>query len=99
MAASVTTRASGFWADRMDYFDDAEQGMDDVEADSEVDYDGRTPLDKTIDRIGMGASYFRISCVLALMYVDQGVTNGHFCHCAGSVSTILQYTTSKVPCG
>ncbi|KAJ8593082.1 MFS general substrate transporter [Rhizopogon salebrosus TDB-379] len=53
--ASVTARASGFWLDRMNYYDDAEQGMDDVEVDSEPEYDGRTPLDKTIDRIGMGA--------------------------------------------
>lgn len=52
----------------MNYEDDAEQGMDDVEVDSESEagYDGRTPLDKTIDRIGMGALYFRTSCVLAL---------------------------------
>lgn len=53
--ASVTYRASGFWADRMTYFDDTEQGMDDVEADLGAEYDKRTPLDKTIDRIGMGS--------------------------------------------
>jgi len=66
--ASVTPRASGFWEDRMNYEDDAEQGMDDVEvdSDSEAGYDGRTPLDKTIDRIGMGALCFRTSCVLTL---------------------------------
>ncbi|KAG1723017.1 major facilitator superfamily domain-containing protein [Suillus paluster] len=29
--ASVTSRASGFWADRMTYFEDTEQGIDDVE--------------------------------------------------------------------
>lgn len=53
--ASVTYRASGFWADRMTYFEDTEQGMDDVEVDLGAEYDKRTPLDKTIDRIGMGS--------------------------------------------
>lgn len=53
--ASVTYRASGFWADRMTYFEDTEQGMDDVEVDLDAEYDKRTPLDKTIDRIGMGS--------------------------------------------
>ncbi|KIL00200.1 hypothetical protein PAXRUDRAFT_821900 [Paxillus rubicundulus Ve08.2h10] len=55
---SVTPRASGFWTDsmrpRMSYF-----GGDDVEEaagfEDEYEYDGRTPLDKTIDRIGMGS--------------------------------------------
>lgn len=55
--ASVTCRASGFWTDtdRMSYFQDTEQGMDDVEVDLDAEYDTRTPLDKTIDRIGMGS--------------------------------------------
>ncbi|KIJ17575.1 hypothetical protein PAXINDRAFT_175426 [Paxillus involutus ATCC 200175] len=55
---SVTPRASGFWTvstrPRMSYF-----GGDDVEEaavfEDEYEYDGRTPLDKTIDRIGMGS--------------------------------------------
>lgn len=50
----------------MDYSDDAEHGIDNLEADSETEYDGRTPLDKTIDKIGMG-TYFLSSCVLQLM--------------------------------
>lgn len=54
--ASATYRVSDFWADRMTYFEDTEQGMDGVEVDSDAEYDKRTPLDKTIDRIGMGAS-------------------------------------------
>ncbi|KAG1858638.1 major facilitator superfamily domain-containing protein [Suillus tomentosus] len=52
--ASATYRVSDFWADRMTYFEDTEQGMDGVEVDSDAEYDKRTPLDKTIDRIGMG---------------------------------------------
>ncbi|KAG2138594.1 MFS general substrate transporter [Suillus bovinus] len=47
--ASVTHRASDL---RMTYFEDTEQGIDDFE---DVEYDKRTPLDKTIDRIGMGS--------------------------------------------
>jgi hypothetical protein len=58
--ASVTYRVSGLWADRMTYFEDTEQGMDDVEVDLDAEYDKRTPLDKTIDRIGMGASCSRV---------------------------------------
>ncbi|KAG2362213.1 MFS general substrate transporter [Suillus spraguei] len=53
--ASVTYRASGFWADRMSYLEDTEQGTDDVEVDLDAECDKRTPLDKTIDRIGMGS--------------------------------------------
>ncbi|KAF8907387.1 major facilitator superfamily domain-containing protein [Mucidula mucida] len=54
--ASVTPRASGFWEEGMavNYFEDG----DDVEQQNlinEVLDDGRTPLDKTIDRIGMGS--------------------------------------------
>ena len=64
---SVNPRVSGFWEDaRMSYF---ERG-DDEEEDENVDglgagedeemgvvHDGRTPLDRTIDRIGMGARF------------------------------------------
>jgi len=39
----------------MNHSDDTERAiLDDVEVDSESEYDGRTPLDKTIDKIGMG---------------------------------------------
>ncbi|KAA1469701.1 MFS general substrate transporter [Dentipellis sp. KUC8613] len=53
--AFVTPRASGLWEDRMSYFqgeDDADEP--DLEQNDPHD-DGRTPLDKTIDRIGMGS--------------------------------------------
>lgn len=50
----------------MTYFEDTEQGMDDVEVDLGAEYDKRTPLDKTIDRIGMGASCSCISDTMAL---------------------------------
>ncbi|KIM89212.1 hypothetical protein PILCRDRAFT_813136 [Piloderma croceum F 1598] len=65
---SITPRASGFWADpvRTSYFpDDASEGegdegteqqqMIDNEYDAMMEEDDRTPLDKTIDRIGMGS--------------------------------------------
>ncbi|KAH7924538.1 MFS general substrate transporter [Leucogyrophana mollusca] len=61
---SVTPRASGFWVDsaapRMSYFDgemddgDVEQSGEYDEVDEDFE-DDRTPLDKTIDRIGMGS--------------------------------------------
>jgi len=60
---SITPRASGFWADtvRTSYFPDdeddegaEEQQMIDNEYDAMMEEDDRTPLDKTIDRIGMG---------------------------------------------
>lgn len=61
--SSVNPRVSGLWStsSRMSYVsvpesydEDSEDG--DVEAafGSADDLDGRTPLDKTIDRIGMG---------------------------------------------
>ena len=60
---SVTPRASGFWmADsaRNSYFsaadDDEEVGLVQGQDEEMGDVlDGRTPLDKTIDKIGMGA--------------------------------------------
>ncbi|KAG2132346.1 hypothetical protein DEU56DRAFT_914157 [Suillus clintonianus] len=42
--ASVTYRASGFWSDRMTYFGDTEQGMDDVEASLDIDVSFACPL-------------------------------------------------------
>lgn len=56
----ITPRASGLWDidvdvdenDRMGYFPDDAEALDSD--------DGRTPLDKTIDRIGMGV-YIRFS--------------------------------------
>ena len=66
--ASITPWACGLGADsgiRTNYFpdhgtggdEDAEQQrMIDEEYDGMAEDDGRTPLDKTIDRIGMGVS-------------------------------------------
>lgn len=57
--ASLTPRASGLWSDsrRMSYFShgDGDEDLEALVAEAEV-YDGRSPLDRTIDRIGMGAS-------------------------------------------
>ncbi|KII90655.1 hypothetical protein PLICRDRAFT_137021 [Plicaturopsis crispa FD-325 SS-3] len=55
--ASVTPRASGFWTDsaRMNYFEGDADDEDDVEHQLPQPSDGRTPLDRTIDRIGMGS--------------------------------------------
>lgn len=47
--ASITPRISGLWADG--YFDDAMGNEEDIER---REQDARTPLDRTIDRIGMG---------------------------------------------
>ena len=58
---SVNPRVSGFWEDAaMSYFErgDDEEGVGLVSGEDEemgVVHDGRTPLDRTIDRIGMGA--------------------------------------------
>lgn len=60
---SVNPRLSGFWEDdtRMStYFDGADEGETAglVAGDDEemgIVHDGRTPLDRTIDKIGMGA--------------------------------------------
>ncbi|KAI0789718.1 major facilitator superfamily domain-containing protein [Abortiporus biennis] len=55
--ASVTPRASGFWSSsaRMSYFDSgSDEDVENLAVEEEID-DGRTPLDRTIDRIGMGS--------------------------------------------
>lgn len=62
---SVNPRLSGFWEDsrRMSYFGRDDDGDEDetvglVAGDEEemgISHDGRTPLDRTIDKIGMGA--------------------------------------------
>ena len=63
--SSVNPRASGLWSSsRMSYVSIAEsydeEGEEvDVEGlgfEAPDEFDGRTPLDKTIDRIGMGES-------------------------------------------
>ena len=54
--ASVTPRASGLWSDRrMSYFGDGDEDLEALGAEDVEAYDGRSPLDRTIDRIGMGA--------------------------------------------
>lgn len=57
--AAVTPRLSGLWANdsrRTSYFrmPDMDDGTD-LEAAPDAERDGRTALDRTIDRIGMGA--------------------------------------------
>ena len=53
---AVTPRASGLWDSAMTY---SRLNNDDDGDDPEgIDCDSRTPLDKTIDRIGMGASCY-----------------------------------------
>ncbi|KAF8895585.1 major facilitator superfamily domain-containing protein [Infundibulicybe gibba] len=55
--ASITPRASGFWADShmtSSYFPDEDLEDQNLISNAEPE-DGRTPLDKTIDRIGMGS--------------------------------------------
>jgi hypothetical protein len=61
--ASISPRISGLWADHVDvrmrsFDDEGEADSDDIEQQRLIpDHDlgdGRTPLDKTIDRIGMG---------------------------------------------
>lgn len=58
--ASVTPRASGLWSDsgsrRMSYFGDGDDDLEAFVSEETGEYDGRSPLDRTIDRIGMGAS-------------------------------------------
>ncbi len=63
--ASIPPRASGFWEDSRSmasaYFSDDDDGDGDSDQQSRLlagddsDFDDRTRLDKTIDRIGMGA--------------------------------------------
>lgn len=65
---------------------------DDIEvADDEfvddLEYDDRTPLDKVIDRIGMGAHLrFGFSLTLTACPPPQGATNGHYSLYVVSVS-------------
>jgi hypothetical protein len=54
---AVTPRASGLWDHSVMTYSrlNADDDTDDPEG---IDFDERTPLDKTIDRIGMGASAY-----------------------------------------
>ena len=66
---SVNPRASGLWStsSRMSYvsIQQSDEGSDDLDVealgfDASDEFDGRTPLDKSIDRIGMGEQSFRL---------------------------------------
>ena len=61
--SAINPRASGFWASsRMSYISVSDSYDDDAASDIDLEGmafqlaedDGRTPLDRTIDRIGMG---------------------------------------------
>jgi hypothetical protein len=82
--ASLTPRASGFWTDsRMSYFPDDVEEQQNLIPGGDPTIDGRTPLDKTIDRIGMGAftcltrgfpSQIRDCCCIRELPVDIAVS-------------------------
>ncbi|KAI0754860.1 MFS general substrate transporter [Daedaleopsis nitida] len=70
--SSVNPRASGLWSSsRMSYVSLAEsydEGGEDVDIegmgfDNSDELDGRTPLDRTIDRIGMGSYQWTLLCL------------------------------------
>ena len=48
----------------MSYFDsgDGDEDLEALVSEGVDEYDGRSPLDRTIDRIGMGASHSSSSC-------------------------------------
>lgn len=79
--ASITPRMSALLAEN--YF---EEHMDDENDDSErQEEDGRTPLDRTIDRIGMGtlnSGFMYCSSAESI----QGAINGRCSLCVASVS-------------
>jgi hypothetical protein len=55
---------NGQGSDELDEDDIEQQRL--VQDEAEEEEDGRTPLDKTIDRIGMGASHYLFSFFLEL---------------------------------
>lgn len=80
--ASLASRVSSLWEANV-----TRNAMeDDIE---QQEQDGRTPLDKTIDRIGMGASFpcaFDQSNFRGTEPKLQEITNGLYWHFAGLVS-------------
>jgi hypothetical protein len=74
--ASITPRASRFWTDsNMTYFPDDEGDVEEQQnlIPGDDPNDGRTPLDKTIDQIGMGtcavcATFFTLWTVMLGSY-------------------------------
>ncbi|KAF9262990.1 MFS general substrate transporter [Marasmius fiardii PR-910] len=75
--ASITPRASGFWQDRMSYFDDddpeEQRLMGDENDDENGLNDGRTRLDKTIDRIGMGSYQWTLLSLCGLGWMADNM--------------------------
>ena len=71
--------------------DDDAQLADEFVDDSE--YDGRTPLDKTIDRIGMGSCFCLLRPSYSPLVLLQGAISGHSCRYVDSVSTYRPYYT------
>ncbi|KAI1790173.1 MFS general substrate transporter [Ganoderma leucocontextum] len=70
--SAINPRASGLWASsRMSYISVADSYDDDAGSDVDLeamgfdvpDDDGRTPLDRTIDRIGMGSYQWTLLCL------------------------------------
>lgn len=62
---SVTPHIVAFWSTGMNYFDSRDEedaglvaGAEGLESGAQGAHDPRTPLDRTIDRIGMGACHF-----------------------------------------
>lgn len=81
--ATLTPRASRLWTDsvRMSYFDtDLEADGDNGLGSGAEVLDGRTPLDRTIDRIGMGSVHY---------YVPPHNTIAHVVPCIGKYHWIL----------
>lgn len=96
--SSVNPRVSGLWStsSRMSYVsvpdsydEDSEDGDIEAAFGSADDLDGRTPLDRTIDRIGMGKSFSPLtpySCCNERASAGQGATSGRSYVYAASVS-------------
>ena len=107
--SSVNPRASGLWStsSRMSYVSvqQSDEGDDlDVEGlgfDAPDDFDGRTPLDRSIDRIGMG-EHIPSLCGPARAHGNsslcaQGATNGRSSASAVSVSRPMFFTRCSSP--
>ncbi|KAF6754913.1 MFS general substrate transporter [Ephemerocybe angulata] len=80
--ASLTPRASGFWSDDMrdrDEDEEYEYGDDDDDLEGQErllggeEYDGRTPLDRTIDRIGMGSYQWTLLSLCGLGWMADNM--------------------------
>ena len=74
--ASVTPRMSGLWSS--EYFREP-MGEDIEEQEQELGQDGRSALDRTIDRIGMGSSVFNFSVTPILSLFLSTAIRGRIC--------------------